>query len=197
MLKKINRKTFLEQYPEFIQHNSYRDTYIAPETFNSYILYVESGNTTGLCNQLSKELTKLLKLLKYESISFLGDTKIPWLYQEHDYKPVKQALDYLKENKISQSFNGAIQVDIGEVPQFIKHLFWLVRCNGIIIYAHFSDPDFNIMVSICQYGNIHFSSLNEETDSAFNEALEQTDFHILDGNSCYSGTIYKRYATFV
>jgi len=197
MLKKINRKTFLENYPEFIQDNPYRNKHIAPETFDSYILYVESGNTTGLCNKLSKELTKLLNLLKYESISFLGDTTIPWLYREHDYKPVKRALDYLKKNKISKSFNGAIQVDIKELPQFTKHLFWLVRCNGIIICSHFNDPGFNIMVSICQYGNIHFSTLNEETDLAFNEALDKTDFHIFDGNSCYSGTIYKRYATFV
>jgi hypothetical protein len=195
MLKKINRKTFLEKYPGFIQDNPYRNKHISPETFDNYILYVEAQSTIGLCNSLSKELTKLLKALNYESVAFLGDTTVPWLFREHDYKPVKRGLDYLVANKISKSFNGAIQVDIEDMPEFIKHLFWLVRCNGIVFYAHFSDPEFNIMVSICQYGNIHFSILNKKTDILFNEALEKTGLHCLEGNRCGVTAIFKRRAT--
>ena len=63
MLKKINRKAFLEKYPNFVQDNPYRNKHISPETYDNYILYVEAGSTVGLCNKVSKELTKLLKLL--------------------------------------------------------------------------------------------------------------------------------------
>ena len=197
MLKKINRKAFLEKHPKFIQASAYRNKYIFPETFDSYILYVEANSTVGLCNNLSKELTGLLKIMQYEHISFLGDSTIPWLYRDHDYRPVKRGLDYLVDNKISKSFNGAIQVSTTDLPEFLKHLFWLVRCNGIVMYVHFSDPGFNIMASICKYGNIHFSTLNEETDRAFNKALEKTNLHISSDNNCGGGRIYKRYATFV
>jgi hypothetical protein len=195
MLKKINRKTFLEKYSDFIQASPYRNKYISPETFDSYILYVEAKSTIGLCNNLSKELTKLLKLLQYENVTFLGDTTTPWLFRQHDYKPVKLGLDYLADNKISKSFNGAIQVIDEDLSEFLKHLFWLVRCNGIVIFAHFSDPGFNIMGSICQYGNIHFNTLNEETDRAFNAALEKTGLNISTDNNCGGGRIYKRYST--
>ncbi len=194
MIKKIARKPFLEKYPEFIQDIYYRNKYISPETFSSYILFVEAGSTVGLCNNLSKGLTKLIKKLKYENVSFLGDTTLPWLSRDHDYKPVKRGLDYLVEKKISKSFNGAIQVDTNELPEFLKHLFWLVRCNGIVIYAHFSDPGFNIMGSICQYGNIHISTLNEETNIAFNQVLPETGLNISTTNECGGGRIFKRYA---
>ncbi len=197
MLKKIKRKTFLEKYPNFIQASPYRNKYISPETFDGYILYVETKSTIGLCNKVSTELTRLLKILGYEQVTFLGDTTTPWLFRDHDYKPVKLGLNYLVNNKISKSFNGAIQVDIKDLPEFMRHLFWLVRCNGIVTYAHFSDPGFNIMGSICKYGNIHFSTLNEETDLAFNAALEKTELHISTDNNCGSGRIYKRYSTYI
>jgi hypothetical protein len=180
-----------------MQDSPYRNKYVSPETFDDYILFVEARSTVGLCNNVSKELTKLLKILKYENVAFLGDTTIPWLARDHDYKPVKRGLDYLKDNKISKSFNGAIQVDLKDLPEFMKHLFWLVRCNGIIIYTHLSDSGFNIMASICQYGNIHFSTLNEETDIVFNKALGKTGLHILSDNKCGGERIYKRYATTV
>jgi len=195
MLKKINRKNFLEKYPNFIQSDNYRNKYIFPKSFDFYILYAEAKSTIGLCNNVSKELTKLFKALKYDHLLFLGDNTTPWLFHDHDYKPVKLGLDYLINNKISKSFNGAIQVNIENLTEFMKHLFWLVRCNGIVFYAHFSDADFNIMVSICQYGNLHFSTLNEKTDKAFNMALAKTTLQISQNNNCGDKAISGRTAT--
>ena len=192
MLKKISRKTFLEKYPNFIQASPYRNKYIIPDIFGSYILHVNAKSTSGLCNNLSKELTRLITIFKYKNVSFLGDSTIPWLFRNHDYKPVKKGLDYLVDNKISKSFNGAIQVTTEDLPEFLKHLFWLVRCNGIVIYAHFSDPGFNIIASVCQYGNIHFSTLNEDTDIIFNKVLDQTSLFISSDNNCGGSKIFGR-----
>ena len=89
MLKKINRKSFLQRYPEFTQVNYYRNTYVIPEVFGSYILYVESKSATGLSNKVSKELTSLIKNVPFDKLNFLGDTTTPWLHRDHDYPPVK------------------------------------------------------------------------------------------------------------
>jgi hypothetical protein len=80
MLKKINRKVFLEKYPNFIQASPYRNKYISPETYDSYILGVEWKSTTGLCSSIAKETSKLLSMLGYEEFFFLGDTTIPWAF---------------------------------------------------------------------------------------------------------------------
>jgi hypothetical protein len=196
MLKKIGRKIFLEKYPNITHGNAYRDKFVVPEVYDSYILYANSGSTTGLCSGVSTGLTKLMQLLCYDRVYFLGDTTTPWLFRDHDYTPVNRGLTYLANNKISKSFNGAIEVDIQSLTQFMKHLFWLVRCNGIVTYVQFIDPGFNIMGSICQYGNIHFSTVNEEVDEAFNNELPQTGLHILEGNNCGGERIYGRKATF-
>lgn len=194
MLKKISRKAFLETYPDFTRTDYRRDKFFSPETYDSYILYVEAKSTIGLCNNVSAAVAKLINALGYTDLAFLGDGTTPWLFREHDYKPVKRGLDYLIENKISKSFNGAIQVDNRELSVFVKHLFWLVRCNGVVFDAYFSDPGFNIIASICKYGNLHFSTLNEKTDLTFNEVLDQTNFHISTDNNCGGGRIPGRTA---
>lgn len=196
MLKKINRKKFLSAYPNF-PHALYHYTqYFQPTIYNSYILQVEAQSTRGLCSNLVKELSGLMHLMKYPSLNFLGDTTTPWLYRKHDYPPVQQALEYLKAQKISRTFNGAILVPNAQLTEFTKHLFWLVRCNGVIFYPHFSDANFNIIGTICQYGNLHLNTLTEEADSAFHQVLEQTKFILTDKSSCV-GRIYKRQSTYM
>jgi hypothetical protein len=132
-----------------------------------------------------------------KNFSFWAIQQSRGLFRDHDYAPVKRGLEYLKENNISRSFNGAIQVNMPDFPEFMRHLFWLVRCNGIVIYAHFSDPGFNIIASICQYGNIHLSTLNEETDVLFNSAIGKTNLFFVPDGDCGGGRIYKRYSTFI
>jgi hypothetical protein len=180
MLKKIARKAFLERYPDFIQANYRKDEYNEPVFFNSYLLSVDAASTIGRNNRISKEVTKLFQKLSYEKLSFLGDTTIPWLFRDHDYLPVKNALTYLANKNISKTFNGTIEVAVAELPEFLKNLFWLVRCNGIVFYANFSDPGFNIIASICKYGNLHLSTLNESADIAFREAVLLTKLQMIE-----------------
>jgi len=193
MLKKISRKTFLNTYPDFPTANYRKNAFTYPNSYGHYILYVEAKSTKGLCNIVAGEFAKLMKLSNYTEISFLGDTTTPWLYRSHDYKPVACALNYLVENNISKTFNGAIITDSLNRVEFFKHLFWLVRCNGVVFYPHFSDANFNIVGSICQYGNIHLSTLSKEADRVFHEKLQQTKFTITDESKC-TGRIFGRRA---
>lgn len=194
-LKKISRAKFLKAYPHFPTTNNYHNRYSYPDVYDSCILFVESNSTRGLCNNIARELTALLKSLKYEQIVFMGDINAPWLYRDHPYKPVKEALEYLSANNISKTFSGAIKLDVNSsnFNEFVKHVFWLVRCNGVVFIPYFSDPEFNIIGSICQYGNIHLSILNAKTDLLFNDSLKNTSFTITDKSKC-TGRIYERRA---
>jgi len=193
---KVGRKAFLEKYPTYVHSKRNGDDYVSPEIFSSYILYLEAGSTQGKCNKLSRELAKLLTLLNYTEINFLGESSIPWLYREHDYRPVKQALTYLADNNINKSFNGAIKVSLENLPEFTKSLFWLVRCNGIVMYVNFSDNGFNFTASICQCGNLHISTLHENLDAAFRNAVNRTAFKFLEDEKCSTGPVYQQRAVF-
>ena len=90
------------------------------------------------------------------------------------------------DNKISKRFNGALQVDIDELPIFIKNLTWLVRTNGVMQYVHFTDPGQNIVADICQYGNLHISTKNKAADKNFKEAIAKSNFRYLADTNCHN-----------
>lgn len=195
MIRKIARRRFLKEYPDFPIVSYYRNKYFFPDTYGHYILYVEAKSTIGLCKNIAGELLKLIRGLNYQQVVCLGDQSTPWLFREHYYKPVKEGLNYLVQKNASKSFNGAFQIDLTDLQEFLRNIFWLVRCNGIVFIPHFSDRDFNIIVSVCQYGNIHFSTLNETADLAFNNVIQQTALYISEDNKCHSFKIKHRIST--
>jgi hypothetical protein len=184
MIRKIQRKQFLSSNPSFPQSNYRTDKYIFPKTYDSYLFTIESKSAKGHAKLLSKEFCKLMKLMGFDKIRFLTDTSIPWLFRDHDYKPVHEALNYLKENKIGKTFNGVLEVDITSLPEFLKNLYWLVRGNGIVNYVHFGDVSNNIIVSFCQYGSVHFSTLSSETDEVFENKIGNTKFKFISDGNC-------------
>jgi hypothetical protein len=192
MLTKIGRERFLARYPDFPTASEQRNKIHFPEVYDFYTLYVEHKSDIGLSNNLAKATQNLSQALNYKELNFLGDTKTPWLYQDNDYKPVRQGIKYFKENKLDGLFIGGINVSLNELFDFIKHLFWLVRCNSIVNYVHFSDPGFNFIGSVCQYGNLHFYTLNEETDMVFNNKVDRSGFHISEGGECGGGRVKGR-----
>jgi len=186
MLTKINRKNCLEKYKIFPQRNDYREKYFYPETFSYDIITINSKSARGHAKAIAIEFTKLIKDIGFESLIFLGDTKIPWRYQLNDYKPVIEALQFLEDNKVGEKFNGALQVDLLLLPTFLIHLFWLTRCNASLPYFYFIDERENIMGNFCKYGNIHINTLNENTYILLEDKLSQSEFSFLEGNNCYN-----------
>jgi hypothetical protein len=188
MLTKIKRQDCLNQYQVFpLRGYNYEkddEEFFYPEVFKSYILTLSSKTFKGHVKVLGMELTELKEALLAETLIFLGDTETPWLYQDNDYKSVKEAQQYLTANKIGKGFNGALQVDTAELPTFIKHLSWLIRCNAALPCFHFTDPGQNIVGSICQYGNVHLDTLNEWADKTLKSFIESSKFEYGDTNSC-------------
>lgn len=187
MLIKIKRKDCLKQYQTFpLQSYNFdkdEEQCYFPDVFKSYILTLPSRSFKGHLKTLGIELTKLTKAFHADTLIFLGDTETPWLYQDNEYKPVKEAQEYLKANKVGKRFNGALKVDTEELPIFTKHLAWLTRCNAALPYFYFTDQKQNIVGHICKYGNLHLDSLNELADKTLKSFIDRSSFEFGDKNS--------------
>jgi hypothetical protein len=188
MLKKLSRKNCLSKYKSFplrsYDEDQDEETYFFPEVFKSYVLTLPSKSFKVHITALGVELANLSSAIEAESLLFLGDTETPWLYQNSDYKPVKQAQEYLADKKVGRHFNGALEADTIELPIFIRHVSWLIRCNAALPYIHFINKSEDFIASICQYGNLHLSTLNSEADNILNDFIDNSIFEYGDTNSC-------------
>ncbi|MEP7256465.1 MAG: hypothetical protein ABI666_11865 [Ferruginibacter sp.] len=186
MLFKIKRKDCFDKFPKFPKSNNYREEFFFPKCYKGYTLTLDALSLKGHIKLLSEELTSLVGLFGYDTLIFLGDAKNPWLWQDNDYKPVKEALHYLKVNKISRTFNGGIKVGKAELPTFLKHLTWLVRCNSALPDFYFMDEGQNIVGNICKYANIHLFTVNELTDKIFSKNIKSTRLESTGADNCYN-----------
>ncbi|MBS1745120.1 MAG: hypothetical protein JST21_03005 [Bacteroidetes bacterium] len=190
MLKKINRQEALSKYPVFPLRSydkaSDEETITYPKIYKSYVLTLASKSFRGHCKNLGKEISGLAKQLDCKSLIFLGDTTLSWLYQHNDYNPAQRARQYFTDNKIGIHFNGALQPGNDELPIFIVHLSWMIRCNAALPYIYFIDEGQNILGNICKYGNLHIDTLNPVTDKAFTKAVRQLNFQYLNSNHCFN-----------
>ena len=188
MLTKIKRQDCLDQYQTFplrsYNYDEDEEEFFYPKVYKSYILTLPSKSFNGHVNALGKELARLTKAFHIDALVFLGDTETPWLYQDNEYKPVKEAQEYLIAKKIGKRFNGALRVDTSELPTFTKHLSWLIRCNAALPYFHFIDEQQRVVGSICQYGNLHLDTLNEQVDKTLKLFVENSQLEYGDKNSC-------------
>ena len=168
MLVKTKRKEALEKYKSFPfrvfvkSKQDFNEFY--PEFYKSYVLTISGKSFKTKITRLGKEVRDILKNMGIKDLVFLGDENIPWRYRDSNYKPARQALNYLKENKISKKFKGALRVEIGAIPTFIKHLSWLTKTNTILPYVYFTNLDHSFVGHICQYGNLHLHLLNEDAE---------------------------------
>ncbi len=190
MLIKIDRQEAMDKFPNLpLRYNNQKedkDVFKYPEVFASYVLTFSSKSYKGHIKLLGAEIVFLANNLGYDNLVFLGDEDIAWLRRLNTYENYQEALQYLVDNKINKRFNGALQVDIAEIPIFIKHLAWLVRTNGILPYVHFTNPGQNIIGNICQYGNLHISTMNKTADKNFKDAIAKSSFTYLVDGSCYN-----------
>jgi hypothetical protein len=188
MLIKISRQEAIKKFPNLpLRHyDPKEDEYVFnyPKVFANYILTLPSKSYKGHIKLVGTELVTLTYGLDCDSLIFLGDENISWLHRYDTYENFQESLQYLADNKIGKRFNGALQVDITEIPTFTKHLAWLVRTNGILPYIHFVDPGQNIIGEICQYGNLHFSTMNKKSDNLFKELVSRSKFEFMSDTNC-------------
>lgn len=126
MLIKIGRQEAIHKFPRIpLRHfDSQKDEefFSYPKVFANYILTLPSKSYKGHIKLLGTELVFLANHLECEHFIFLGDVDISWLKRLGTYAIFQDALQYLVDNNIGKSFNGALQVGIAEMPILIQHL---------------------------------------------------------------------------
>ncbi|HUM50340.1 MAG TPA: hypothetical protein PK431_00945 [Chitinophagales bacterium] len=182
-MKKISRKKCLELY-SFPQSDEINETYFYPKQIAHYVLELNVTSVSTYLKLLNKNLTKLLTQLEIEELIFLGETKTPWLSQQNSYKPVKEAIGFFEQNNIGNKFNGAIVVKTNSLYIFVKHLFWLTRCNAAFPLVYGTNDKQQLLIHLCKYGNLHIDILDKNIKSSFEKLLKTTDFIILKNRIC-------------
>ena len=189
MIKQIKRKKCLAKYPIFPLRTYNEDIedydYCYSDPFSSYTLILKSKSYKRLLNNLGKELSSLCSGLKSGSFIFLGDEKLAWRFREGKYKNFKKGMEYFAGMGIKKTFSGALAVPKDDMTEFVKYLTDLTAINGLIQYVHFIDESQNIIGSICKYGDIHITTMNEHANNQFIQAVSDTNFEFVDGR-CYS-----------
>ncbi|RBQ03126.1 hypothetical protein [Pedobacter miscanthi] len=185
MIKQIKRKKCLAKYPIFPLRTYSEDIedydYFYPNTFSNYILTLKSKSYKKHLKNLGEELSNLCACLKSNHFIFLGDEKLAWRFREGKYKNFKKGMDYFASEGIKKKFSGGLLVGENDMLDFTKHLAYLTAVNGLIQYIHFTDESQNIIGSICNYGDIHVSTINEISNELFINAVSDTKFDFLDG----------------
>jgi len=184
MVIQINRQECLDKYSNFPKSDNLKEDYFYPKYYSSFILKLETKSKNENSNNLSNEFTKLLIDFGIDSLIFLGDTNMPWLYLTSSNEHVKKALHYFKDNKISKTFNGALEVKIDEMVEFIMHLYLLTSIFAALPIFHFMDKKQNFVGNVCQYGHVHMALLNKKADQRFRKLIEKSDFNYLLDKQC-------------
>lgn len=130
---------------------------------------------------IAKALEKIRIELKESELIVIGIQNIPWLVQDNDYPPVKNALNYLKQ-RIEKEFSGGFLLKEDEIIEFIPHLFWLTRCNASLPYFYMSFPNSKTVITICKYGVLHLEFYNQNEKLRILKIL--SDLNFVELNDC-------------
>lgn len=163
-----------------------RSKLVYPAVYKMYVLTLPSKSAKGHAKNIGLCLQKLLEGMGIGELAFMGDTNAALLQLKTGYKPVKEAIEFLAAYYVTKTFNGGIIAHTQDMYPLIQHLFWLVRTNSIAGYVYGMDLRQRILLNICQYGAIHFDTLDEGTDNLFQKAFTASGFIFREGNACFS-----------
>jgi hypothetical protein len=186
VITKIPYQECLRRFPNMPWSDPAHDTFFFPKEIKHRILLLHSKSAKGHAKLLSSEMMALLRPFHATPFIFCLDVACPWLRFASDYLPVQQALAYLKHNKVPKTFDGALMADEAAQPLFFSHLFWLVRCHAALPIIYFMDVEQRFWGTICQYGNLHISTLSDAAENDLQGALSNSKFVETDTKGCHS-----------
>lgn len=158
LTKELADKLNLEELKEFekkLDSNPFTNS-IQNNFIGNQLMISSENQPQKFLSDVAILLEKLRIHLNEDNLVILNVHKEPWLSDESNYKPYKDATSYLSK-KIDVSFNGGFTLKATDLIEFIPHLFWLVRCNNNLAYVYMTFPNAKTIISICRYGVLHFS----------------------------------------
>jgi hypothetical protein len=198
MLTKIKRKECLNKYHclpvRFYNKIKEEDDIYYPNIFGSYVLTLPSKFSKVHSKLMGIELTGMAKEFNSNYLVFLGDNKKvvwPWMTFWNMYditRSKKEAITYLVNNKVGKRFNGALQVEVSELTEFVQHLYWLNLATINCFNVYFTDPEQNFVGHICQYGNLHIDTLHGKADQQLKAFLNNSLLKFSVDTKCYSNS---------
>jgi len=174
---RLNRE-LMEEYEKNRDPNSLRAT--QPSDYTDHRLVCSSKeNPSDYLIDIAGALEEIRKDLNEENLLIMGDWNTPWLCQENDYAPAKQALNFLK-TRVPADFNGGFMLARDALREFIPHLFWLTRCNAGLPTFYMTFTNSRVVISICKYGVLHFNFYDNKEQRSILKKLIELDFEELD-----------------
>ncbi len=166
-MKKIDRRAALELYKAFPlrTYDPIKDSEECyfPNSFTDEVLTTDAKEGENSAEIVIRELMALLGQMEFSTFIFMGDTDQPWLRNTDNNPNLIEMQNFLSDNGIDKKFNGAVIIDLHNLPALLNHLFTLTKCNAAMPYIFFTDEKQNLLMNICHYDNLHINALNERT----------------------------------
>ena len=168
MIIQHKRQDVLKNYPVFPQrsYNQELDTEdcFYPAHCRNHILTSDSDSCISHRSNIGLAFVQLAGVFKATSLLFLGDMDTPWMYRSPEDDQSKQAYDFLASCRLSKEFNGGLEVPTAWLPNFVSHLACLINTNTLLPTIYCTDKMQQFLCSLCQYGNLHISTINHATE---------------------------------
>jgi hypothetical protein len=110
----------------------------------------------------------------------------------NDYKPLAKAYDMLEKITGGTYYDEAFELErLSEEIVYIT--FWLTRCSPPMSHIAIFDKKERFHLSICKYGNIHFTGLtaNSVSEQALNEiglkSIEEREYDNFGASGAVGG----------
>lgn len=147
-----------------------------PKTYSCYWIKLENEQKKALAT----EFKKLIRLLAIEHLIVLGQINKPWISKRtrarKDFKPLAKAVAYFEQTGIGRKFNGALQVSVKEIEDFVAHLYVITKCDATFFDYHMMDIAENLLFHIHYSGEIQILTLNEAIIERLKVVIPQTKF---------------------
>lgn len=175
-----------EDYEDYLKRKDNFEVLDIEEDYSGSLVYgLPMCKIDTYVDNLSESIMKLSEELKLQSVFFLLDYSTPWLYQNNDFKPVKKALEYLRNIGITDSFCGGIKASGQEIKELTKNLFWILRCNASLPDCYFSGIDKDFIGDICKHGNIHFHCYSKKEKLKIKKTVLKIGMRKIENGKCY------------
>lgn len=155
-----------------------------PKSYSCYWIKLEGAKS----KQIATEFKKLIQLLAIKHLVVLGQINKPWISKRtkarKDLKSLCKAVGYFDQIGVGGKFNGAVQVSVREVKDFVTHLYVITRYDAVFFDYHLTDIDENLLFHIHYSGEIQILTLNREITERLKAVMPETKFI----DACREGT---------